>query len=60
MKLFKKQARIAVMGAGAIGSVIGGMLALNGHKVTLIAADPTWIISGSMACTSKVSGGIIW
>ena len=36
MKPFKKQTRIAVMGAGAIGSVIGGMLALNGHKVTLI------------------------
>jgi 2-dehydropantoate 2-reductase len=36
MKPFKNQARIAVMGAGAIGSVIGGMLALNGHKVTLI------------------------
>jgi 2-dehydropantoate 2-reductase len=36
MEIFKNQARIAVMGAGAIGSVIGGMLALNGHKVTLI------------------------
>lgn len=29
-------ARIAIMGAGAIGSVIGGMLALSGHNVTLI------------------------
>ncbi|HUW66883.1 MAG TPA: 2-dehydropantoate 2-reductase [Candidatus Nanoarchaeia archaeon] len=36
MEMFKNQARIAVMGAGAIGSVIGGMLALHGHRVTLI------------------------
>ncbi len=28
--------KIAIMGAGAIGSVIGGMLAKNEHKVTLV------------------------
>ncbi len=27
---------IAIMGAGAIGSVIGGMVARNGHRVTLV------------------------
>jgi 2-dehydropantoate 2-reductase len=27
---------IAIMGAGAIGSVIGGMLARQGHSVTLV------------------------
>jgi len=27
--------KIAIMGAGAIGSVIGGMLARKGYKVTL-------------------------
>lgn len=31
---------IAIMGAGAIGSVIGGMLARQGHKVTLIGRRP--------------------
>jgi 2-dehydropantoate 2-reductase len=28
------------MGAGAIGSVIGGMLARQGHKVTLVGRKP--------------------
>jgi 2-dehydropantoate 2-reductase len=32
--------RIAIMGAGAIGSVIGGMLARKGHKVTLVGRKP--------------------
>ena len=31
---------IAIMGAGAIGSVIGGMLARQGHRVTLIGRQP--------------------
>ncbi len=34
------KARIAIMGAGAIGSVIGGMLALEGHTVTLVGRKP--------------------
>ncbi len=33
-------ANIAIMGAGAIGSVIGGMLARHGHNVTLIGRHP--------------------
>ncbi len=36
MKNLPREAKIAIMGAGAIGSVIGGMLARNGHKVTLV------------------------
>lgn len=28
--------RVAIMGAGAIGSLVGGLLALGGHRVTLI------------------------
>jgi 2-dehydropantoate 2-reductase len=32
--------RIAVMGAGAVGSYYGGMLALAGHEVTLIVRAP--------------------
>lgn len=32
--------KIGIMGAGAIGSVIGGMLARNGHKVTLVGRRP--------------------
>jgi 2-dehydropantoate 2-reductase len=31
---------MAAMGAGAIGSVIGGMLARNGHRVTLVGRKP--------------------
>lgn len=31
---------IAIMGAGAIGSVIGGMLARRGHRVILIGRQP--------------------
>jgi len=34
MNFLTKRARIGIMGAGAIGSVIGGMLASHGHKVT--------------------------
>ena len=30
--------RIGVLGAGAIGSIVGGMLAKDGHDVTLV--DP--------------------
>lgn len=40
MKDLLRKARIAVMGAGAIGSVIGGMLARNGHRVTLVGRKP--------------------
>ena len=29
--------KIAVMGAGAVGSYFGGMLARAGHEVTLVA-----------------------
>jgi 2-dehydropantoate 2-reductase len=32
--------RIAVIGAGAIGSVIGGLLSKAGEDVTLIARKP--------------------
>lgn len=34
------KAKIGIMGAGAIGSVIGGMLARQGHKVTLVGRRP--------------------
>jgi len=38
---------IAIMGAGAIGSVIGGMLAEQGHNVTLVGRDPHMeVVSG--------------
>lgn len=40
MKTSSRRARIGVMGAGAIGSVIGGMLARNGHKITLVGRKP--------------------
>ncbi|HWR26262.1 MAG TPA: 2-dehydropantoate 2-reductase [candidate division Zixibacteria bacterium] len=40
MKNLPRKTKIAVMGAGAIGSVIGGMLARNGHRVTLIGRKP--------------------
>jgi 2-dehydropantoate 2-reductase len=36
MNYLPRKARIAAMGAGAIGSVIGGMLARDGHSVTLV------------------------
>ncbi len=36
MKDYHRKVKIGIMGAGAIGSVIGGMLARNGHKVTLV------------------------
>src|SRR4051794_39583961 len=35
--------RIGIMGAGAIGSVVGGMLALAGHDVTLIDQWPAHV-----------------
>ncbi len=34
------KSKIGIMGAGAIGSVIGGMLARQGHKVTLVGRRP--------------------
>lgn len=40
MKNFQHKAKIGIMGAGAIGSVIGGMLARQGHKVTLVGRRP--------------------
>jgi 2-dehydropantoate 2-reductase len=40
MKNLPHKAKIAVMGAGAIGSVIGGMIARKGHKVTLVGRKP--------------------
>jgi 2-dehydropantoate 2-reductase len=40
MKNLPRKARIAIMGAGAIGAVIGGMLARNGHKVALAGRKP--------------------
>lgn len=36
MKNYNRKVKIGIMGAGAIGSVIGGMLARNGDKVTLV------------------------
>ncbi|MDW7775741.1 MAG: ketopantoate reductase family protein [Methanosarcinales archaeon] len=36
----RESRNIAIMGAGAIGSVIGGMLARQGHRVTLIGRQP--------------------
>src|SRR3954451_19739764 len=35
--------RIGIMGAGAIGSVVGGMLAKAGHDVTLIDQWPAHV-----------------
>ena len=40
MKNHPHKAKIAIMGAGALGSVIGGMLARQGHKVALIDRRP--------------------
>ncbi|MDP1668195.1 ketopantoate reductase family protein [Phaeovulum sp.] len=34
---------IAVLGAGSLGSVIGGRLAQSGHAVTLINRNPTYV-----------------
>jgi len=34
------RARIVVAGAGAVGSVVGGMLAAKGHDVLLVGRDP--------------------
>jgi 2-dehydropantoate 2-reductase len=31
--------RVLVMGAGAVGSVLGGLLAIGGHEVTLVARE---------------------
>jgi 2-dehydropantoate 2-reductase len=40
IKNLHRKASIAIMGAGAIGSVIGGMLARKEHKVTLVGRKP--------------------
>ena len=40
MKNLPHKSKIGIMGAGAIGSVIGGMLARQGHKVTLVGRRP--------------------
>jgi 2-dehydropantoate 2-reductase len=40
MNNLPSKSKIAIMGAGAIGSVIGGMLARKGHKVTLVGRKP--------------------
>lgn len=40
MASIDKQARVAVVGAGAVGSYFGGMLARSGVPVTLIARAP--------------------
>ena len=40
MKELPRKTKIAVMGAGAIGSVIGGMLARNGNRVALVGRKP--------------------
>ena len=34
------RARIVVAGAGAVGSVVGGMLSAHGHDVLLVGRDP--------------------
>lgn len=34
------RARIVIVGAGAVGSVVGGMLAARGHDVLLVGRDP--------------------
>ena len=50
-------AKIAIMGAGAIGSVIGGMLARHGYRVTLIGRYPHMHeISRSGLCISGIWG----
>lgn len=40
MKNIPNKSKIGIMGAGAIGSVIGGMLARQGHYVTLVGRKP--------------------
>ena len=40
MSRSKHGQKIAIMGAGAIGSATGGMLARAGHRVTLVGRDP--------------------
>ena len=44
--------RIGIMGAGAIGSVVGGMLTRAGHDVTLIDQWPAHVDgdAGARAC----------
>jgi len=34
------RARVVVAGAGAVGSVVGGLLAADGHEVLLVGRDP--------------------
>ena len=43
--------RLGIVGAGAIGSVVGGLLAKAGHDVTLIDQWPsTWRRFAAAAC----------
>lgn len=35
--------RIAVLGAGSLGSAIGGVLALDGHDVVLVGRNPSYV-----------------
>src|SRR5689334_14635726 len=46
--------KILVFGAGAVGSTIGGMLALAGHEVTLVGRNPH--MSRTAASGLKISG----
>ena len=34
--------KICIVGAGAIGGMLGVKLALSGHEVSIILAAPTW------------------
>jgi len=36
----RKRMRFLVMGAGAMGSAVGGFLAAGGHDVTLVGEEP--------------------
>lgn len=45
--------KIAVMGAGAVGSYYGAMLARAGHDVALVGAPRTWRRSGGRVCCWK-------
>lgn len=40
MDILPRKSKIGIIGAGAMGSVIGGMLVRQGHKVLLVGRRP--------------------
>ena len=46
--------RIGIVGAGGVGSVVGGLLSHGGHDVTLVDQWPEHVErSNKMACSLK-------